>query len=441
MTAREELDAAWREWQNAILYLKWKRANPGEALKLDVYRQGGPRPELATATGRALVNETAAWLGLAPTDPDPPPTPGLGSALYPRLPFPDPAKTVFAALTGSDSNDGGPLNPVRTVQKALSLAGRAGMVLLRGGNWPTITVTGIIGDPALPQTVAEYPGDTVTVTGSDGLSIRNSRAIRFEGLHVRDVSVIGFRINNSEKIELCDCSAERSVNQAVLVGGYQSADQLRAGSADIDLYNLYLNANGPAHTAGDLGSQIHGIYYGSDQGATRGVIANLLVSSQLAGFGVQVGRQNDGLILTNFTVDRCIDPGRYGGNGVQFFCESGFSLTNVVAKNGIVTRSGNPANTTPNESGRAVHAAMTPQDVFVDRVMGWNNLNTPEFDDTYGAQIVWKKGLTWHDDPQLTEYKPSPTSPANAKADPAYTPPFDRDGNPRPLDPALGCYR
>ncbi|MDR7492167.1 MAG: heparin lyase I family protein [Armatimonadota bacterium] len=56
------LDAAWAEWQRSRLYQRWRQANPGEAAKLEAYRAGGPRPELATPAGRALVLETDAWL-------------------------------------------------------------------------------------------------------------------------------------------------------------------------------------------------------------------------------------------------------------------------------------------------------------------------------------------------------------------------------------------
>ncbi len=58
-----ELTLAWREWQAAALYKTWAKQNKGENAKLVAYRNGtGPRPQLATATGRALVAESAAWL-------------------------------------------------------------------------------------------------------------------------------------------------------------------------------------------------------------------------------------------------------------------------------------------------------------------------------------------------------------------------------------------
>jgi hypothetical protein len=56
------LDSAWQEWQRSRLLARWREANPGEAAKLDAYRAGGPRPELVTPVGRALVYETDAWL-------------------------------------------------------------------------------------------------------------------------------------------------------------------------------------------------------------------------------------------------------------------------------------------------------------------------------------------------------------------------------------------
>ena len=77
MSVRSELDAAWVAWQQSELYKKWRRLNPGEAAKLDAYRAGGVRPVLVTATGRALVAETAAWLLTAPVVEPPPPPPGV----------------------------------------------------------------------------------------------------------------------------------------------------------------------------------------------------------------------------------------------------------------------------------------------------------------------------------------------------------------------------
>lgn len=74
MAARDELDAAWAAWQKADLYARWKKANPGEARALELYRNGGARPSLVTATGQALVAETAAWLLLAPLAPPPAPS-------------------------------------------------------------------------------------------------------------------------------------------------------------------------------------------------------------------------------------------------------------------------------------------------------------------------------------------------------------------------------
>lgn len=82
----EELQAAWDEWmieKNAKGKLTqgaaWRRDNPGEWQKLQDYRAGGPKPTLATRTGRQMTNEVAAWLEAkqeAPQPPDPgePPT-------------------------------------------------------------------------------------------------------------------------------------------------------------------------------------------------------------------------------------------------------------------------------------------------------------------------------------------------------------------------------
>jgi hypothetical protein len=90
VTARDELTGAWADWQDASLYRRWARANPGEAARLDAYRASGvpgSPPVLATATGRALVHEATAWLltgaPAPPPDPDPlapPPRPAFTPA-------------------------------------------------------------------------------------------------------------------------------------------------------------------------------------------------------------------------------------------------------------------------------------------------------------------------------------------------------------------------
>ena len=66
MSAHQDLTQAWDEWKTATLFKTWARSNPGEAAKLEIYRAGGPKPVLVTATGRALVAETSAWLDTAP---------------------------------------------------------------------------------------------------------------------------------------------------------------------------------------------------------------------------------------------------------------------------------------------------------------------------------------------------------------------------------------
>lgn len=89
MTVRSELDTSWDQWALSTLLSKWRKANPGEAAKLDAYRAGGPRPTLITPVGKALVAETAAWLLSAPVTPPPPPPP------VPTSGMPDRSRTTW----------------------------------------------------------------------------------------------------------------------------------------------------------------------------------------------------------------------------------------------------------------------------------------------------------------------------------------------------------
>jgi hypothetical protein len=54
----------------------------------------------------------------------------------------------------------------------------------------------------------------------------------------------------------------------------------------------------------------------------------------------------------------------------------------------------------------------------------------PLFVDTVGT----------HADPSSKDFHLQAGSPALGKADPAYTPRFDKDGSPRPAAPALGAF-
>lgn len=79
MSIHDDLTEAWAAWQNATLYKTWAKANPGENARLLAYRNGtGPKPNLATPTGYALVEETAAWLASRPVT-DLPPLPPIAN--------------------------------------------------------------------------------------------------------------------------------------------------------------------------------------------------------------------------------------------------------------------------------------------------------------------------------------------------------------------------
>lgn len=80
LNPQDALEAEWAEWlkptgpgnPQASQGEKWRRDNPGEWAQLKAYRDGtGPRPSLATNTGRQMVFSTDALLMLNPDPPDP----------------------------------------------------------------------------------------------------------------------------------------------------------------------------------------------------------------------------------------------------------------------------------------------------------------------------------------------------------------------------------
>ncbi|MDO5735954.1 MAG: right-handed parallel beta-helix repeat-containing protein [Propionibacteriaceae bacterium] len=108
----------------------------------------------------------------APT-PTPPPTPTLpvppepvpsgvdaGSLAIGAASYPVPGSAVHVSLGGSDSNPGTASSPVRTIQKAVSIAPTGGTVVVRAGVYrETVTISKTV-------TVQNYPNETVWLDGS-----------------------------------------------------------------------------------------------------------------------------------------------------------------------------------------------------------------------------------------------------------------------------------
>lgn len=162
MTVRDYLDQEWKDWQAADLYGKWRKANPGEAALLDAYvANPAKRPVLATATGRALVDNCDAWYAtwtppLTAGSRKAPPSDAPADSV---LPFPEaalrpgaatltvPATVTSLGASGSPVNGGQDcLIDLQNIERARSLLifGAAGQrIHLKNGKW---WVTGSVTD-------------------------------------------------------------------------------------------------------------------------------------------------------------------------------------------------------------------------------------------------------------------------------------------------------
>lgn len=85
----DDLEAEWALWTTDKVNNKltqggtWRRDNPGEWAKLQAYRVGtGPRPDLATVTGKQMVEQVDAWLEAKGTVDPPPPPPPTGTVIF-----------------------------------------------------------------------------------------------------------------------------------------------------------------------------------------------------------------------------------------------------------------------------------------------------------------------------------------------------------------------
>lgn len=116
-----------------------------------------------------------------PPDPEEPiDTPSPGAWVCPTAPLtPAYAPTLYVATTGNDGNDGrSPDRPLRTLQRAASLAGPGDVVWVRGGVYTAEATFNRAGRADAPIVFESYPGECAVL---DGAGLTRDRRIAFLG--------------------------------------------------------------------------------------------------------------------------------------------------------------------------------------------------------------------------------------------------------------------
>ena len=412
-----------------------------------------------TATNSAgSATATSAATAVVTTAPSAPST-GLGAGLPPRMPESTGSKSLYLATTGSDSNSGTLTSPLKTLNKALSIAGDGTNIYVRGGSYGAQPVAGRRFSPSNPVTVQGYPGETATFVGqttyTNAITLTDCQGIRLRDITIDAPYNANLKVDTSQHIDFdnlivrnagrsgtggVDCSSS-----AILVTRSPTTTTSRCGTAR------------STTTASRRHGYDHQIYLGSagdlkgtsdEAGLRGGVFANNLVYDGPTGYGLQLGDSARNVIITNNTFVHQYDPVSSAGSAIMVWNgqTNTWGTRDCLIVNNIFT----------NNVASAVISSLSQNATsnVVRNNLAFANGQT-SYVPTYGTKVGFTLGTNFASaDPLYVNYANKnfhlqAGSPALGKADPAYAPPRDGDGNARALyvdggsglsAPALGAF-
>ena len=441
----------------------------GYALAVDAYDAAGNR-----STKASITASTSAC-------------PPLGTSLPPRLPESS-GGSLYVSLSGSDANPCTEAAPCRNMSRAFGLASNGTTIFVRGGTYAELWYLANRSFSATnPLTIRNYPGEVVNLVGT---SQENNNAITLQqvgGIRVRGDHTSGgaFKVQYPRgagvKIDRCqDCEVDglylaNNGRSGLYVGGnIVSGQSGPTSSRNVQVWNNEFANNGGFCGADkdwcpggyqDPYKHDHAIYYGggntygtgTPNGTQGGVIANNVIHNQDYGYAMRIGDAATDLIITNNTVANihnrgiAIDPQFYKYWGAAFDISADahdqYSTDRVRYVNNIAedVDNGFGGNTNFNTSDQADYNDVHNLHVSVAAVIdsAWpDNFATTNYG-AGGFRMFFQGTHNLRIDPlfvSATDWHLQAGSTVRGKADPAFAPPRDKDGNARPAAPAMGAY-
>jgi hypothetical protein len=154
--------------------------------------------------------------------------------------------TIVVAPNGDDANPGTVDHPLRSIQKAVDLAGPGTSILLRGGTYAVTTNVQVLksGEPGRPIRLANYPGERVVVDGellpASHTPVGGSIPRAERGVFHQEAShwhVSGLEITRGPYAWYCAGCNDNVFERLVTRDNYESGFQLQGASSN----NLILN--------------------------------------------------------------------------------------------------------------------------------------------------------------------------------------------------------
>ncbi|MFD6279363.1 right-handed parallel beta-helix repeat-containing protein [Streptomyces sp. NPDC060209] len=190
------------------------------------------------------------------------------------------ASTLVVAVDGDDSAAGTLAHPLRTIQKAVDMAGPGDAIAVRGGTYTlvdNITIT-TSGEESQPISLGAYQGERVVIDGEAlpashtpvGGSIPRAErgAIHQEASHWR---VSGLEIINGPYGYYCDSCDDNVFSRLTTRGNYETGFQLQGDSSGNQILDLDSFGNRDPRKNGESADGL-GIKEGSGAGnVVRGV--------------------------------------------------------------------------------------------------------------------------------------------------------------------------
>ena len=257
-----------------------------------------------------------------------------------------PLRTLYVAPTGSDSADGGPITPWRTLQRAANLVRAGDLVIVRAGHYAgfNLTTSGTAANPIVfsadPGVVVDSPNPVRT---QDGINLEGASYIVIEGFTVVGLPRTGIRSVTNHHVTIRRNVGDLNGRWGILTGF--SDDLLiedNEMSRSVAEHGIYVGNSGDRpvirrnHVWGNSGNGIHmngDLSQGGDGVISGAVVEGNVIhgNGRTGGAGINGDGVQSSRIVNNILYDN-------HASGISLYQIDGGqpSRNNFVAHNTIV---------------------------------------------------------------------------------------------------------